>query len=146
MSKYETMIVVKGSLREPEAKKVLDEVKKIIKDIKTIDVTEMGHKKLSYEIDNETMGYYFVLNFETEDASLIAELRRLILLNRSVIRHLIINLEKDYGYKATINPKKVAKSNYRAKIYKDVQEKIKKEQESQEVRKRDSTPVKLTDI
>ncbi len=146
MSKYETMIVVKGSLKETESKKILDEIKKIINKIKTIEVTEMGHKDLAYEIDKEKSGYYYVLNFETEEAQLITEFRRLILLNKNVIRHLIINLEKDYGYKATINPKKVAKSNYRAKVYKEVQAKIKKDQEAYETKQKDVTPVKLTDV
>ncbi|MGL4617299.1 MAG: 30S ribosomal protein S6 [Mycoplasmoidaceae bacterium] len=146
MSKYETMIVIRGSLKDTEAKKVLKEVLELIKTIKKVDVTDLGHKKLAYQIDDELNAYYYVLNFETEEKLILAEFRRLLLLNKNVIRHLIINLEKDYGYKATVNPKKVAKSKYRAEVYKSVQEKIKKDQESYESKAKDFTPVKLSDI
>ncbi len=146
MSKYETMVVIRGSLKDTEAKKALNEVLEIIKTIKNVDVTDLGHKALAYPIDDELNAYYYVLNFETEEKLILAEFRRLLLLNKSVIRHLIINLEKDYGYKATVNPKKVAKSQYRAEVYKSVQEKIKKDQESYESKSKDFTPVKVSDI
>ncbi|MGL5591235.1 MAG: 30S ribosomal protein S6 [Mycoplasmoidaceae bacterium] len=146
MSKYETMVVIRGSLKDTEAKKALKEVLELIKTIKKVDVTDLGHKALAYPIDDELNAYYYVLNFETEEKLILAEFRRLLLLNKNVIRHLIINLEKDYGYKATVNPKKVAKSQYRAEVYKSVQEKIKKDQESYESKAKDFTPVKVSDI
>lgn len=145
MSKYEIMIVVDGTLKEIDAKKVFLDSKNLIIQTKKIEVNEMGHRDLAYPIDKKTSGYYFVLNFDCEDPTIIAEFRRLTLLNKNIIRHLIINLEKDYGYKATQNPKKVKKSQYRKGIYEKVTSKIDEERE-RIVKIKDGVPVKLTDI
>jgi small subunit ribosomal protein S6 len=48
------------------------------------------------------------------------------------LRHLIINLEKDYGHRAINNPKKVKISQYKAKRFKDKQARIKAEREARE--------------
>ncbi len=145
MAKYETMVVIDGSLKDADIKKTISDLKAIIKDAKNIKVDEMGIRELAYEINKKRSGFYVVFNFETTDTKLVSEFRRLIFLNKNVLRHLIINIEKEYGYKATVNEKKVAKSNYRAETYKKVKEKIEKNKEEQ-LKERDTTPVKVTDI
>lgn len=145
MSKYEIMVVVDGSLNEQDAKKSFTEIKKYLSKIKKIDVTEMGHRKLAYLIDKKANGYYYVMNFECSEPSIIAEFRRLILLNKTVLRHLIINVEKNYAYKATVNPKKVKKSQYRKDTYEKILAKI-SEEKDKITKLKDDTPVKLTDI
>ncbi|MDE6082423.1 MAG: hypothetical protein K2F52_00925, partial [Malacoplasma sp.] len=67
------------------------------------------------------------------------------LLKKEILRHLIINLEKDYGYKAKTNPKKIIRSQFRAERYKRIKEQTLAEQEKIK-KERDTTPVKLTDI
>lgn len=116
MAKYEIMLVVSGTLEEKEAEKVADT---IVSSLKKVDVktTKYGNKKLAYVIKKDTHGYYFQYNFETDQVPLINEFRRLCLINKNVLRHLIINLEKDYGYRASKNPKKLADAEKKAKIY-----------------------------
>lgn len=145
MAKYETMVVIDGSLKDTEIKKSITDIKGLLKGAKNIEVNEMGIRELAYEIQKKKTGYYVVFNFETEDKTLLSEFRRLMFLNKTVLRHLIINIEKEYGYKATVNPKKVAKSNYRAETYKKVKEKIEKAKE-EALKERDNSSVKLTDI
>jgi small subunit ribosomal protein S6 len=48
------------------------------------------------------------------------------------LRHLIINLEKDYGYRAINNPKKVKVSENKAKKFKERQIRAKAEREAKE--------------
>jgi ribosomal protein S6 len=48
---------------------------------------------------------------------MLFEFKRLALLNTSVLRHLIINLENDYGYNASINSKKIKESAISKKRY-----------------------------
>lgn len=117
MAKYEIMLVVAGSLNEDEAKKVSNELLKTLGSTK-IKTVEYGSKQLAYQIKKNTHGYYFQYNFETDEVPLVNEFRRLTLLNKNVLRHMIINLEKDYGYKAISNPKKVQKSEKKSEIYK----------------------------
>lgn len=145
MAKYETMVVIDGSLKESDVKKSITDIKALLKGAKNIEVNELGIKELAYEIQKKKTGYYVVFNFETEDTSLLSEFRRLMFLNKTVLRHLIINIEKEYGYKATVNPKKVAKSQHRAETYKKVKEKIEKAKE-EAIKERDNSSVKLTDI
>ncbi len=145
MAKYETMVVIDGTLKDTEIKKSITDIKSLLKGAKNIEVNEMGIKELAYEIQKKKTGYYVVFNFETEDKTLLSEFRRLMFLNKTILRHLIINIEKEYGYKATVNPKKVAKSEYRSETYKKVKEKIEKSKE-EALREKDNTPVKLTDI
>lgn len=118
MAKYEIMLIVSGSLEEKQAAQVAGDILKTLKDVK-IETTTYGNKKLAYIINKETHGHYFQYNFETDSVPFINEYRRLCLLNKSVLRHLIINLEKDYGYKALNNTKKVNTAAKTAKIYTD---------------------------
>lgn len=145
MAKYEIMVVLDGTLKETEANKTLTDLKGLLKKVKDLEVEKMGLRDLAYPINKKNRGFYFVLTFSTDEPEIIAEFRRVTLLTKDVLRHLIINLEKDYGYKATVNPKKVAKSKFRAKRYEKIQAAIELEQEK--VRKeKDTSSVKLTDI
>lgn len=128
MAKYEIMLVVRGDIDEEQANKVYNELSKELS-VDNIQLTKHGLKELAYPINKNTRGYYFQLNFESDNTNGINEFRRLTLINKNVLRHLIINLEKDYGYKATINEKKIKSNEKRAEIYAKVQEEIKKRNE-----------------
>lgn len=145
MAKYEIMLIVNGLMKEPEANQVLNESKNLLKKAIDLKVTTMGLRDLAYPIKKVNKGFYFVLNFSNEDPIIIAEFRRVTLLNKNVLRHLIINLEKDYAYKATINPKKVKRSKFRAERFKRIEAAVQAEHEKVRV-ERDYKPVKLTDI
>ncbi|MCF0217735.1 MAG: 30S ribosomal protein S6 [Malacoplasma sp.] len=166
MPKYEIMMVVDGTIKESDASKIVNDFKTILKDAKDFKVDNWGLVKtkeakdkenlkiskdglidLAYPIKKKNKAYYFILNFYTENTESIKEFRRVVLLKNQVLRHLIINLEKDYGYKAKVNPKKVMKSNFRSERYKRIKEQTLAEQERiRKEREKDTTPVKLTDI
>lgn len=116
MAKYEIMLLVAGTLDEKKAKTVANDIASSIKQAKPT-VEEYGLKELAYTINKNTHGYYFQYNFETDDTKLIDEFRRLCGINKNVLRNLIINLEKDYGYRATVNPKKIERNKRQAEIY-----------------------------
>lgn len=116
MAKYEIMLIVSGSLEEKKAKDVANEISSSIKSCKP-KVEEYGLKELAYKIGKDTHGYYFQYNFECEDPNAINEFGRLARINKNALRHLIINLEKDYGYRATINPKKIKSNQIKAEIH-----------------------------
>ncbi len=115
MAKYEIMLIVSGSLEETAADKVADEILTSLKKTK-VETKKYGSRKLAYIINKNDHGYYYQYNFETDEVPLINEFRRLCLINKNVLRHLIINLEKDYGYRESNNPKKVAAAQKRAEI------------------------------
>ncbi len=129
MAKYEIMLIVSGSLEEKAADKVADEILSSLKKTK-VETTKYGSKQLAYVIKKDTHGYYYQYNFETDEVPLINEFRRLCLINKNVLRHLIINCEKDYGYRASINEKKIKAAENQARIYQEKKAQFEKAREA----------------
>ena len=96
MTKYEIMFIVKATMEEDQIKKTAEETKKLIngKGSKVIEFKEMGRKKLAYPIKKEVSGYYYVMNVETDHAT-IAEFDRKVRINENILRHLIIKMESE---------------------------------------------------
>lgn len=117
MAKYEIMLVVRGDIEQAQADKVANELKAVLK-TEVKENNYEGLQTLAYEINKVKQAYRYVFNFETTDNTAISEFRRFANINKNVLRHLIINLEKDYGYKATVNPKKVARNEKKSEIFK----------------------------
>lgn len=131
MAKYEIMLVVRGDIEEEAANKTANELFSILKTT-NLDVKKLGLKELAYEIKKLKRGYYYQANFDSNDSDSIKEFGRVTRINKQVLRHLVINLEKDYGYKATNNAKKVARNEKRASIHTKVQEEIKRRAEERQ--------------
>lgn len=117
MTNYEIMLVVNGTLSEKDAAAVSADCQKLLKGVKDLKETNLGLKKMAYTINKMNQAYYFVLNFACDKPEIIKEFNRLTLINRNVLRHLIINVEHNYGYKAIHNAKKMERSAKKAKIY-----------------------------
>lgn len=96
MRKYEIMFIVKTAMETEGANKLYETYKNLIIEGKgTIDNSkELGQKKLAYEINKETNGFYFVVDF-TANTETINELDRRLGLDENIIRHLIIRLDEE---------------------------------------------------
>lgn len=105
MAKYEITLLVSGKAPAPEADALVEQLKVNIKS-ENLSVNYLGIKELAYEINKEKTAHYYLLNFDGE-ANSFFDFRRLALINKSVLRHLIVNLDKDYGARAIKNEKKV---------------------------------------
>lgn len=57
------------------------------------NVDDWGLKEFAYAIEDMTKGYYVVLNVEA-DATCVAEFDRRSRINHDVVRHMIVNLDK----------------------------------------------------
>ena len=92
MRKYEVMYILKADLDEAARKEEMDKLAKIISD-NGGEVTKtdesMGLRDLAYPIKKETKGYYVVLKASMENAT-INEFNRLVRIDASVLRHLIV--------------------------------------------------------
>lgn len=105
MAKYEIMLLISGKVQAPEAEALVEQLKVNIKS-DNLNVNYLGIKELAYEISKEKTAHYYLLNFDGE-ANSFFDFHRLALINKSVLRHLIVNLDKDYGARAIKNEKKV---------------------------------------
>lgn len=96
MNKYEMMFIVKSQGEEKDVKGVVTAVEKVLKDnnAKISESKDLGLKKLAYPIKKEINGYYELINFEVAKEA-IAEIKRKISINESVLRHLIVKKEED---------------------------------------------------
>lgn len=96
MRKYEIMYILRADLDEEARKAEIEKLAKIITDNggKVEETSEaMGMRELAFPIKKETKGYYVVVK-TTMGNEAINEFNRLVLIDNSVLRHLIVKLEK----------------------------------------------------
>ena len=96
MRKYEIMYILKADLDDAARKDVMDKLAKILTDnggkVEKTDES-MGLRDLAYPIKDQTKGYYVVLNVSMDNVA-INEFNRLVRINPSVLRHLIVVAHK----------------------------------------------------
>lgn len=92
MRKYEIMYILRADLEEAQRKEVMEKLAKIITDNggKVEETSEsMGLRELAYPIKEQSKGYYVVLKVSMDNKA-ISEFNRLVRINPSVLRHLIV--------------------------------------------------------
>ena len=96
MRKYEIMYILRADLDEAARKDVMDKLEAILTSnggkVEKTDES-MGLRDLAYPIKDETKGYYVVLKVEMGNEA-INEFNRLVRINPSVLRHLVVVEQK----------------------------------------------------
>lgn len=93
--KYEIMFIVRPDLDEKGISAVAKQFEKVLTDngAKILSSKELGQRELAYEMNKQKSGYYFLINAElTHEA--INEFNRLANINESILRHMIMKLDK----------------------------------------------------
>ena len=86
MNKYESIIIINPSLEEQGIKEVITKFTDLINSNgKVENVDEMGRRKLAYEIQKHSEGYYVVYTFEA-NPELIAELERIYRITDEILK------------------------------------------------------------
>ncbi|GHU63284.1 30S ribosomal protein S6 [Clostridia bacterium] len=97
MKKYELATVLRVTLEEEERaktiKKIEDYIVRFGGNVTQID-DSFGKKKLAYEIQKMREGFYYFIQFETENADCPNELEAHIRIMEEVIRYLCIKQEE----------------------------------------------------
>ncbi|AEG72337.1 ribosomal protein S6 [Mycoplasma haemofelis str. Langford 1] len=117
MSKYEIMIVVDGRLSEPDARLNISNLISLFETLPNYEEKVIFKDNLAYPIKKTKVGHRFILNFDLEDVSVLAEFNRLALLNKHILRHLVINESKDRSFRAKNNLKKIRDYEIRQEKY-----------------------------
>ena len=87
--KYEVLYVLNPNLTEEETQAIVEKFKTLIEQNGTVDeMEEWGKRKLAYEINYLTEGYYVLVKF-TSGPELPAELDRILGITAGVIRSLV---------------------------------------------------------
>ena len=96
MRKYEIMFIVRPDLEENAVKETVKKLEKILTDNKAVITLskELGQKEFAYEIKGFKSGFYYLYNIESTNDAAVKEFDRVSLIDESVVRHLILNIEK----------------------------------------------------
>ena len=87
--KYELMYIINPNLSEEETAAVVEKFKALVEQNGTLEeMEEMGKRKLAYEINYISEGYYVLMKF-TSAPDFPAELDRILGITDGVIRSLI---------------------------------------------------------
>lgn len=93
MNKYESMYILKPNLDEETRKSLVEKFKLLVEsnggNVEKVD--EWGMRKLAYQINYITEGYYVLMTFEA-NAEFPLELERIYNINDSVLRFNVIRL------------------------------------------------------
>ena len=92
--KYEVMYIIDADKTEEETAAIVERFKALIEANGTVDeLEEMGKRKLAYEINYKSEGYYVLVKFNSAP-DFPAELDRVLGITDGVIRSLITVVEE----------------------------------------------------
>ena len=90
---YETIFIIDANLEEDAVKALTEKFTSLISKNGTLEsVDEWGKRKLAYEINDRTEGYYVLANF-TADGEFPKELDRQYRITDGILRTIIIRMD-----------------------------------------------------
>ncbi len=91
---YETIFIIDAALTEEAVNEVKDKFTSLIAANGTVNnIDEWGKRRLAYEINDKTEGYYVLVDF-TADTEFPKELDRQYRINDSILRTIIIRKDE----------------------------------------------------
>ena len=89
-AKYEVVYIVNPTKSEDDIKAIVAKFQSLAEQHATaVEVEEWGKRKLAYEIDDQTEGYYVLMSF-TSSAEFPAELDRVFGITDGIMRSMIV--------------------------------------------------------
>lgn len=90
LNNYETIFIVNPDLDEEKTEAVVSKFKSLIEGAGTItDINVWGKRKLAYEINDKSEGYYVLVDF-TSKGDFPSELDRVYRITEDIMRSIII--------------------------------------------------------
>jgi small subunit ribosomal protein S6 len=107
MRKYEIMLILPAEADDAVVAQATDRVAKVIKESggEILSTSPWGRRRLAYEIDKHTEGFYVVAEF-TADPDVIKELDRVLSLADEVIRFKVVVREPQKAQPERTQPTK----------------------------------------
>lgn len=93
--KYEAMVILNPVLGEDAINATVEKIKGLVEASATLEQVDVwGRKRLSYEIDDQKEGFYFLINFSAE-ADFPKEFERVLKITEGVMRYLVIRPDEN---------------------------------------------------
>ena len=95
MNKYESIIIIGQNVEEEVIKGLITRFTDLINtEGKVTEVTEMGKRRLAYEIGKNKEAYYVLFTFEAK-SELIAELERNYRITDEIIKFIVVRKDEE---------------------------------------------------
>lgn len=94
LNSYETIFIIDATLDEESVKAISEKFTSLIAangEVESVD--EWGKRRLAYEINDKTEGFYYLVNFKA-DGDFVKELDRQYRITEGVLRTIIIRKEE----------------------------------------------------
>ena len=93
MNKYEMLYILKADLTDEARDAVIAKFENIVKDAEGVveKIDKWGVKKLAYEIDYKSEGYYVLMTFAC-NSTVLAEIDRVANITEEMLRRLVVKL------------------------------------------------------
>ena len=95
MNQYETVFILTPVLSDDQTKETVEKFKKVLTDngAEIVNEEAWGLKKLAYQIEKKTSGFYFLMEFKAE-SEVIKQLETAFRRDEKVIRFQTVKLDK----------------------------------------------------
>ena len=96
LNNYETVFIMTPVLSDEQAKETVSKYKKILADnkCKIVHTEDWGLKKLAYQIQKKSTGYYFLMEFQGP-GTIVSELELQFKRDERLLRFLTVTLDKN---------------------------------------------------
>ncbi|SCT27628.1 30S ribosomal protein S6 [Staphylococcus caeli] len=97
MRTYEVMYIVRPNIEEDAKKAVVERFNGILasEGSEVLEAKDWGKRRLAYEINDFTEGYYNIVRIQTNDNVATDEFQRLAKISDDVIRYIVIREDED---------------------------------------------------
>lgn len=91
MNKFEAVIILEPNTEETRIEEILKLIKNKIEedDGKVTNVEKLGIKNLAYEIKKNSQGFYIVIQFESEQDTVL-EIERIFRITEEVMKFIVV--------------------------------------------------------
>jgi small subunit ribosomal protein S6 len=95
MRKYEIMFIVDPNLPDAEIDQITAQAESLITDGggSVVETEKMGRRKLAYEVDRRTEGFYVLITAEA-DGKIVSEVERRFRVLDNVLRYLTVRVDE----------------------------------------------------
>ncbi|MEB6801950.1 30S ribosomal protein S6 [Staphylococcus saprophyticus] len=97
MRTYEVMYIIRPNIEEDAKKAVVERFNGILAShgSKVLEAKDWGKRRLAYEINDFSEGYYNIVRIQTADNEATDEFQRLAKISDDVIRYIVIREDED---------------------------------------------------
>ena len=98
MNKYEMTVVISTKLEDEGRTAELDKVKALIEKFggTITNIDDAGKKKLAYEIQKMSEGYYYFITFDTDNVNAPNEIESQLRIMENIIRFMCVSVEAQF--------------------------------------------------